>query len=487
MGFFDILGSLATQGANLQGNYMQGQAAGQEQQTKNFMEMLNATRQKRMDEMAHAQSGLDNSLKLHTAGYVPQAQAQQSLRNAENAQVQAPFAPGDMSGAIAAAVNAPRVQSLASGAQNTITNPSDHQTYAYDFDQSPTGMAEKKIRLTQQEMASRQLGVDAQKSKEKRDATELQNRQYYEAFKSIAPNHPLAKQPYDTNNAPAYAALYDTSSKAADRSAQIAAMQPHLVPVQGADGKVTYVPASQAAGMQVGKVGGAGGGMSAMGQGVQARLLGAVAEARTADERMKAYEDKMLLNPANATPGMLTQFGGKMATRNAGSHAISGMVGETLGENLTEPEYLQYVRDAGLMARATQLMSSRGGSEAMVSAEQLLNRAVPNKNGLRGSVEAARKSRSAIFGPVGGLMQALTPEQIQKVEAGLAALKNSDRNYDYKGVGSILDEARANAPTGPGSGIVRPAVDKATRWEQLKSGGLSPAAATAQVNKEFGN
>ena len=164
---------------------------------------------------------------------------------------------------------------------------------------------------------------------------------------------------------------------------------------------------------------------------------------------MTAYENKMLGNPENATPSMMTQVGGKLATRLAGQHSFGGIVGETVGENLTDPDYLQYVRDAGLMARATQLMSSRGGSEAMVSAEQLLNRAVPNAKGLAGSVSAARKSRSAIFGPMGGLMQALTPEQITKVNAGLEALHSGDNSFDYRGVGSVIDAARGQATATP--------------------------------------
>jgi hypothetical protein len=100
------------------------------------------------------------------------------------------------------------------------------------------------------------------------------------------------------------------------------------------------------------------------------------------------------------------------------------------------------------MARATQLMSSRGGSEAMVSAEQLLNRAVPNAAGLAGSVAAARKSRNAIFGATGGLMQALSPEQIAKVEAGLAALEHGESNSPALiEAGRII--AGASAPRGP--------------------------------------
>lgn len=220
------------------------------------------------------------------------------------------------------------------------------------------------------------------------------------------------------------------------------------LPSVGPDGKTVYSVGSSKGAPNITATDtqkpmtGAGGG--AMGQGVQARLLGAVAEARAASKRMDAYENKMLADPVHATPGLLTQLGGKLATRMSGQHSMLGIAGETAGEAMTDPEYLQYVRDAGLMARATQLMSSRGGSEAMVSAEQLLNRAVPNAAGLQGSVAAARKSRNAIFGPVGGLMQALTPEQIAKVNAGLDALEKGDATSPaIREAGTILDAAKA--------------------------------------------
>lgn len=209
------------------------------------------------------------------------------------------------------------------------------------------------------------------------------------------------------------------------------------------------------------------GGGGGQGQGVQARLLGAVSEARAASKRMDAYENKMLANPEKATPGLLTQLGGKMATRQAGQHSLSGIVGETVGEAVTDPEYLQYVRDAGLMARATQMMSSRGGSEAMVSAEQLLNRAVPNAAGLKGSVDAARKSRNAIFGPMGGLMQAMTPEQIAKINAGLDALEKGDGNHPAVREAATIIEGARHAPPAPAGGLSH--LTDAQLWDAAKA------------------
>lgn len=233
-----------------------------------------------------------------------------------------------------------------------------------------------------------------------------------------------------------------TAKQTADYAAPVGAVDPKT-------GETKFYTRSEALGLKKPAAGGGvGGAQSAQAQGVQARLLAAVSEARAASKRMDEYENKMLADPIHATPGMLTQLGGKLGTRLAGQHSLTSIAAETAGEAVTDPNYLQYVRDAGLMARATQMMSSRGGSEAMVSAEQLLNRAVPNANGLKGSVDAARKSRNAIFGPHGGLMQALSPEQIAKVEKGLAALDAGETNSPaYRDAAAVIESAR-HAPQG---------------------------------------
>lgn len=209
-----------------------------------------------------------------------------------------------------------------------------------------------------------------------------------------------------------------------------------------------FVTRAQALGQRP-ALAGDGKGPGATAQGVQARLLGAVSEARAAIPRMTAMEQKWLDDPSTIPNGLGSALA-KMGTRFSGAHTASGIAMEGMGESFADPEVLQYMRDAALMARATQLMSSRGGSEAMVNSEQLLNRAVPRSEGLKQSVSAAQKSRNAIFGPMGGLMQALTPEQIAKVEAGLKALDAGDQNGAMI-VGSVFDEARAAQPA-PGAG-----------------------------------
>lgn len=235
---------------------------------------------------------------------------------------------------------------------------------------------------------------------------------------------------------------------------------PSYVPVPGPDGQPVWGEKRPGAPVYQKPGAGASGTPSGVAQGQQARLLAAVSEARAAIPRMDAYEDKMLANPDKATPGLLTQIGGKMATRHAGAKDNLGIISETVGENATDPDYLQYMRDAGLMARATQLMSSRGGSEAMVSAEQLLNRAVTNKNGLKGSVDAARKSRNAIFGRFGGLMQSLTPEQAEKVEAGLRALEQGENSSPaVETARAVLRDAESSTSKGNGSATGKKKLD----------------------------
>lgn len=324
-------------------------------------------------------------------------------------------------------------------------------------------MAEQRLREKAALDAQKVTNLETQKAEEKKAADVLKKQQDYHRFVLENPDHPAAQQPQNPQTD--YGTFANHLEKEREHAVTIAAAKANADAAREAkSGAANWVSAGvdptsgsplllnthtgeTKVGGGVKPVGGASGGAaSGTQQGIQARLLGAVAEARTADERMRAYEDKMLANPEKATPGFANQVGGKLATRLAGQHSITGILGETVGEQTTDPEYLQYVRDAGLMARATQLMSSRGGSEAMVSAEQLLNRAVPNPAGLKGSVDAARKSRSAIFGKVGGLMQALTPAQIQKVEAGLDALRKGDAGFDYKGVGALLDTGTPSSP-----------------------------------------
>jgi hypothetical protein len=108
-----------------------------------------------------------------------------------------------------------------------------------------------------------------------------------------------------------------------------------------------------------------------------------------------------------------------------------------------QADYMQYLRDAKLMSRAEQLMTARGGSESMANANAFLARG--GAHAPEETVRAAEKSRKALFGELGAVMQVLSPDQAAKLNAGLQALMNDDPKFDYAAVGQELAPAIARA------------------------------------------
>jgi len=200
------------------------------------------------------------------------------------------------------------------------------------------------------------------------------------------------------------------------------------------EGKLHYVTqeTGAAAGWTLAPTGGGGGAGTAQSQ--TARLLAAVNEAQAAKNRMFAFEEKWLAG--NRTPGTGNQIATSFAMTDAAKHPITQALGETVAQfgGQANADYLQYRRDAQLIARAEQLMSSRGGSEASVASNSLLARAIPGA-GYKESIRAARQSREALFGKFGGVAQALTPAQLKKLADGLEASKRGDAEFDYASVG----------------------------------------------------
>jgi hypothetical protein len=109
----------------------------------------------------------------------------------------------------------------------------------------------------------------------------------------------------------------------------------------------------------------------------------------------------------------------------------------------------QYKRDAALIARAEQLISSRGGSESSVAANTSLASAVPGA-GYEESIKAARASREALFGEFGGIMQALStnPALRDKLIQGLEAAHRNEGNFNYSDIGKEVEKYRQPASTG---------------------------------------
>ena len=226
----------------------------------------------------------------------------------------------------------------------------------------------------------------------------------------------------------------DTARGTADFAAPIA--------VTGADGKPTFVTRSQALGMNKPDAGGKGG-MSGSAQNMQARLLAAVSEGRLADKRIDDFVSKHTKD-GKLDVSSLDQIQANAATNLASSHSLKDIVAQGLAEghmNNTNPEYMQMMRDARLISRAEQLMSARGGSEAMANDNAFLARG--GANAPLATLEAASKTRKAMFGKMGAVAQTLSPDQAAKLQAGLDALMKDDEHFDYAGVGKEIASAAA--------------------------------------------
>lgn len=278
---------------------------------------------------------------------------------------------------------------------------------------------------------------------------------------NIIPVGPKPAAPRDMGPAPGTPEFYDMKK----REAQIAAQYGYHPPVQGSftpfqgtdkDGNPIVRPFNTRTG-QFGAPadvfpkaggGGAGGGFA---QNMQARLLGAVSEGRLADQRMTDFETKHL-HGGKLDVGTMKAIGGQLSTGLVGSHnpvSIAIGAGSEGLMNAVDPDYQQYLRDARLIARAEQLMAARGGSESMSNDNAFLARGGANAPEL--TVRAAEKSRKALFGKIGAVMQTLTPEQAAKLEKGLDALQSDDPNFDYAKAGQ---EIFGHAPAGQATGNI---------------------------------
>lgn len=195
---------------------------------------------------------------------------------------------------------------------------------------------------------------------------------------------------------------------------------------------------------------GGAGGNSGSAQNMQARLLAAVSEGRLADQRMDAFTQKRMKN-GKLDVGAFDQFRANSAINLAGSKDLTHIGVQALSEstaNENDPEYMQFMRDARLISRAEQLMSARGGSEAMAQDNAFLARG--GAHAPEATVQAASKTRKAMFGKMGAVMQTLSDDQKAKLAAGLDALSRDDPNFDYAGTGAAIKGEGGAVPVGGG-------------------------------------
>ena len=202
--------------------------------------------------------------------------------------------------------------------------------------------------------------------------------------------------------------------------------------------------------------GGTGGsGASGMSLSANARLLAGMNEAQRAKARMDAFEDDWLSKKVN--PGLFNNAMANVAQMSPKEHPFASALGQAATQLSSEgARWEQYKRDAALIARAEQLISSRGGSESSVAANTSLASAVPGA-GYEESIKAARASREALFGEYGGIMQALStnPALRDKLTEGLEAAKQNKDNFNYSDVGKEVEKYRQSAPAAPRTRLER--------------------------------
>jgi len=336
-----------------------------------------------------------------------------------------------------------------------------NQSVVFDPSKSREAGVERRVSLAQ-------AGQDRREREKERAASDLQNqkdkaktvsaitaaRSNYETLKALNPKHPLVSKAFDADAAANYKDALDfEQAQQLQRSAYHPEQRAHygsFIDPKNPSAPPVFIPEDEASRLGLIPAGKPGSGTGA-GQNIQARLIGAVSEGRLADERMTPFEEKHLKG-GKLDIGTMKQVGGNLATGLAGSHSPVNIAIQGIAEgnmNNADPEYLQYMRDARLIARAEQLMSARGGSEAMASDNAFLARG--GANAPEATVQAARKSRRALFGKLGAVIQTLTPDQLAKLQTGLDALKNDDPNFDYGKLGQEVFGAGGVSVT-PGGG-----------------------------------
>jgi hypothetical protein len=318
------------------------------------------------------------------------------------------------------------------------------QSLPYLQMQATTKANEERDAARQEAQGVREAAAQAVKNadtlKEQARAKQEKNRSDYEYIRIVDGKNPIVQKAYNDLTSDQQNSLGQIADTVKERD-KIKTTADNRTPVAkfaqfiDGEGKLHYVTqeTGAAAGWTLAPTGGGGGGAGTA-QSQTARLLAAVNEAQAAKDRMFAFEQKWLAG--DRTPGTGNQIATSFAMTDAAKHPITQALGETVAQfgGQANADYLQYRRDAQLIARAEQLMSSRGGSEASVASNSLLARAIPGA-GYKESIAAARQSREALFGKFGGVAQALTPAQLKKLADGLEASKRGDAEFDYASVG----------------------------------------------------
>ncbi len=359
------------------------------------------------------------------------------------------------------------------------------QSLPYLQMQATTKANEERDAARQQATYEREAALEREKNartlKDKADAADAAQRQSQIVLQTYGSKHPLAKKDYETmapEEQRSLVTIADAEKKMFEENAKIraaAAARPEKsksvwVMDPKDPTKTILVPEEEAIrqGFSRAPVGGGSGGTggsgaSGMSLSANARLLAGMNEAQRAKARMDAYENDWLAKKVN--PSLFNNLTANYAQLSPKEHPFMSAFGQA-GTQLTQDSarWEQYKRDAALIARAEQLISSRGGSESSVAANTSLASAVPGA-GYEESIKAARASREALFGEFGGIMQALStnPALRDKLIEGLEAAKRNEDNFKYSDIGKEVEKYRQSAPAAPRTRLERaPTASSAT-------------------------
>jgi len=351
--------------------------------------------------------------------------------------------------------------------------------------QATTKANEERDAARQQATYEREAALDREKNartlKDKAAAADDLARQSQVVLQAFGSKHPLAKKDYETMTqaeknslkpiADATVKIYEENSKISASAAARPEKSKSVWVMDPKDPTKTILVSEEDAIRQGfsraptgGGSGGTGGsGASGMSLSANARLLAGMNEAQRAKARMDAFEDDWLNKKVN--PSLFNNVTANYAQLSPKDHPFASALGQA-GTQLTKDSarWEQYKRDAALIARAEQLISSRGGSESSVAANTSLASAVPGA-GYEESIKAARASREALFGEYGGIMQALSTNTAlrDKLIEGLEAAKRNEDNFKYSDVGKEVEKYRQSAPAAPRTRLERaPTASSAT-------------------------
>jgi len=359
------------------------------------------------------------------------------------------------------------------------------QSLPYLQMQAQTKANEEREAARQQATYEREAALEREKNartlRDKAAAADDAQRQSQIVLQTYGSKHPLAKQDYETMTpaeqrslvtiAEAEKKMYEENAKIRAAAAARPEKSKSVWVMDPKDPtKTILVPEEEAIRQGFSRAptgGGSGGtggsGASGMSLSANARLLAGMNEAQRAKARMDAFENDWLDKKVN--PGLFNNVTANYAQLSPKDHPFASALGQA-GTQLTKDSarWEQYKRDAALIARAEQLISSRGGSESSVAANTSLASAVPGA-GYEESIKAARTSREALFGEYGGIMQALSTNTAlrDKLIEGLEAAKRNESNFNYSDIGKEVEKYRQSAPAAPRTRLERaPTASSAT-------------------------